>query len=327
MQAMKAILAHEFGGPDVLRYEDLAEPTPGPGQVRVRLHAVGVNPFDTYMLSGSYAIKPPLPYSPGADGAGVVEAVGAGVSAVKTGDRVYTGGTAASLAYGAYRQVVLCTEAQVHALPQRVSFAEGAAVNVPCLTAHVALERATPRSGEVVLVHGASGSVGLAAVQMARAAGLTVIGSAGTTDGLELVTAEGAHHAVDHREAHHVERIQSLTNGRGPDVILEMLANVNLDHDLTMIAPRGRIVVIGNRGRIEIDPRKIMAKHAVVTGLALWGLTADEVSRGHEAIGAGLTSGALSPVVGTELPLAEAAEAHRRVMAPGAKGKIVLLPD
>jgi NADPH:quinone reductase len=327
MQAMKAILAHEFGGPDVLRYEDLAEPTPGPGQVRVRLHAVGVNPFDTYMLSGSYAIKPPLPYSPGADGAGVVEAVGAGVTAVKAGDRVYIGGTAESLAYGAYRQVVLCTEAQVHALPQRVSFAEGAAVNVPCLTAHVALERAMPRSGEVVLVHGASGSVGLAAVQMARAAGLTVIGSAGTTDGLELVTAEGAHHAVDHRDAHHVERIQSLTNGRGPDVILEMLANVNLDHDLTMIAPRGRIVVIGNRGRIEIDPRKIMAKHAVVTGLALWGLTADEVSRGHEAIGAGLTSGALSPVVGTELPLAEAAEAHRRVMAPGAKGKIVLLPD
>lgn len=327
MLFMKAILAHEFGGPDVLRYEDLADPTPGPGQVRVRMHAVGVNPFDTYMLSGTYAIKPPLPYSPGADGAGVVEAVGAGVTAVRPGDRVYTGGTAESLAYGAYRQIVLCTEAQVHALPARVSFAEGAAVNVPCVTAHVALERATPRAGEVVLVHGASGSVGLAAVQMARAAGLTVIGSAGTADGMELATAEGAHHVVDHRDPQHVERIQSLTNGRGPDVILEMLANVNLDHDLTMIAPRGRIVVIGNRGRIEIDPRKIMAKHAVVTGLALWGLTADEITRGHEAIGRALASGALSPVVGTELPLAEAAEAHRRVMAPGAKGKIVLLAD
>ncbi|MCC6991718.1 MAG: NADPH:quinone reductase [Acidobacteria bacterium] len=249
------------------------------------------------------------------------------MTAVRPGDRVYTGGTAESLAYGAYRQIVICTEAQVHALPDRVSFAEGAAVNVPCLTAHVALERATPRSGEVVLVHGASGAVGLAAVQMARAAGLTVIGSAGTADGLELVTAEGAHHAVDHRDPAHVDRVLSLTNGRGPDVILEMLANVNLDHDLTMIAPRGRIVVIGNRGRIEIDPRKIMAKHSVVTGLALWGLTADEVARGHEAIGAALASGAVSPVVGTELPLAEAAEAHRRVMAPGAKGKIVLLTD
>ncbi len=324
---MKAIRAHAFGGPDLLRYEDVADPSPGPGQVRVRLHAVGVNPFDTYMLAGTYAIKPPLPYSPGADGAGVVEEVGTGVAAVKAGDRVYIGGTVESLAYGAYRQIVICNEVQVHALPARASFAEGAAVNVPCVTAHVALERAAPRSGEVVLVHGASGSVGLAAVQMARAAGLTVIGSAGTADGLELITAEGAHHAVDHRDPRHVEGIQSLTGGRGPDVILEMLANVNLDVDLTMIAPRGRIVVIGNRGRIEIDPRKIMTKHAVVTGLALWGLTADEIARGHQAIGAALTSGALRPVVGAELPLADAAEAHRRVMAPGAKGKIVLLTD
>ncbi|MBP7777042.1 MAG: NADPH:quinone reductase [Acidobacteria bacterium] len=324
---MKAIRAHAFGGPDVLRYDDLPDQQPGPGQVRVRLHAVGVNPFDTYMLTGTYAIKPPLPYSPGADGAGVVEAIGTGVDGLAVGDRVYTGGTADHQAYGAYRQVVLCTPGQVHALPDRVSFAEGAAVNVPGLTAHVALERATPRGGDVVLVHGASGSVGLAAVQMARAAGLTVIGTAGTDDGQALVAAEGAHHVVAHRDRAHVERIQALTSGRGPDIILEMLANVNLDHDLTMIAPRGRIVIIGSRGRIEIDPRKIMAKHAVVTGLALWGLTAEEVARGHEALGQALASGALRPVVGTELPLAEAAEAHRRVMAPGARGKVVLLTN
>ena len=324
---MKAIRAHAFGGPEVLRYDDLPDEQPGPGQVRVRLHAAGVNPFDTYMLTGTYAIKPPLPYSPGADGAGVVEAIGTGVDGLAVGDRVYTGGTADHQAYGAYRQVVFCTPGQVHALPDRVSFAEGAAVNVPGLTAHVALERATPRGGDVVLVHGASGSVGLATVQMARAAGLTVIGTAGTDDGLALVAAEGAHHVVDHRDPAHVERIQALTSGRGPDIILEMLANVNLDHDLTMIASRGRIVVIGSRGRIEIDPRKIMAKHAVVTGLALWGLTAEEVARGHEALGQALASGALRPVVGTELPLAEAAEAHRRVMASGARGKVVLLTN
>jgi NADPH2:quinone reductase len=322
---MNAIRAHEFGGPDVLRLDEIPEPAPGPGQVRVRLHAAGVNPFDTYMLSGTYAIKPPLPYSPGADGAGVVEAVGEGVGGVRAGDRVYIGGTADHPAYGAYRQVVLCLPTQVHALPDRVSFAEGAAVNVPCLTAHTALDRARPRAGDVVLVHGASGAVGLAAVQLARAAGLTVIGSAGSDDGLELVRAEGAHHAVDHRDPGHVETIQQLTNGRGPDMILEMLANVNLDHDLTMIAPRGRIVVIGNRGRIEIDPRKIMGKQSTVTGFALWGLTAEEVAAGHEALGAALASGALRPVVGAELPLADAAEAHRKVMTPGARGKIVLV--
>ena len=106
---MKAIRAHAFGGPEVLQLDDMPDPTPGPGQVRVRLHAAGVNPFDTYMLSGTYAIKPALPYSPGADGAGVVEAVGAGVTGVAVGNRVYTGGTADHKAYGAYRQVVLCS--------------------------------------------------------------------------------------------------------------------------------------------------------------------------------------------------------------------------
>jgi NADPH:quinone reductase-like Zn-dependent oxidoreductase len=193
-----------------------------------------------------------------------VAAVGDGVTGVTAGDRVYIGGTADHQSYGAYRQVVVCAASQVHPLPDRVSFAEGAAVNVPCLTAHTALERGRPVTGDVVLVHGASGSVGLAAVQMAR---------------LELVRAEGAHYALDHRDPQHVEKVAQLTSGRGPDVILEMLANVNLDHDLTMIAPKGRIVVIGNRGRVEIDARKIMGKQSVVTGFALWGLAADEVTR------------------------------------------------
>lgn len=322
---MKAIRAHSFGGPDVLRLDELPDPTPGPGQVRVRLRAIGVNPFDTYMLSGTYAIRPPLPFSPGADGAGVVDALGAGVAGLAVGDRVYTAGTADHSAYGAYREVALCAAAQVHPLPDRVSFAEGAAVGVPCITAFTALDRAAPKPGDVVLVHGASGAVGLACVQLARAAGLTVIGTAGTPDGLALVEEEGAHHALDHRDPGHVERILALTGGRGPDVVVEMLANVNLDHDLSMIAPRGRIVVVGNRGRIEIDPRKIMGKQSVVTGFALWGVPADDIARAHDAVGAALASGTLSPVVGAELPLADAAEAHRKVMSPGAHGKIVLV--
>lgn len=322
---MQAIRAHSFGGPDVLQLDELPEPSPGPGQVRVRLHAAGVNPFDTYMLSGTYAIKPPLPYSPGADGAGVVDAVGEGVTGVRIGNRVYTGGTADHKAYGAYRQVVICHAGQVHPLPDRLSFAEGAAVNVPCVTAFRALDRATPRAGDTLLVHGASGSVGLAAVQMARASGLTVIGTAGSEEGLALVLAEGAHHAVDHRDPQHVEKVMDLTGGRGPDVILEMLANVNLDHDLTMLAPRGRVVIVGNRGRVEIDPRKIMGKEAAVHGMAFWNQTEAELQRAYEGVDQALASGALRPVVGLELPLADAAEAHRRVMAPGARGKIVLV--
>jgi len=324
---MQAILAREFGGPDVLKLEEVPDPAAAPGQVRVRIHAVGVNPYDTYMRAGGYAIKPDLPYSPGADGAGVIDQVGAGVNDMKAGDRVYISGTVAGKAHGAYAQFALCTPEQVHRLPNRISFTQGAGLFVPYVTAWRALfGRANTRAGDTVLIHGASGGVGVAATQFAVAAGATVIGTAGSGDGLTVVKAQGARHAVNHSAPGYLDQITALTGGRGPDVILEMLANVNLDHDLTIVAPAGRVVVIGNRGRVEIDARKIMSKDVSVFGLALWGIPADEIRRAHEAIIAGLESGALNPVVGTELPLKDAARAHERVMAPGAKGKIVLIP-
>ncbi len=324
---MKAILAREFGGPEVLKLEEVPDPVAGAGQVRVTVHAVGVNPYDTYMRAGGYAIKPDLPYIPGADAAGVIDQVGAGVTGWRVGDRVYISGTALGKAHGAYASLAVCDRSQVHRLPSRISFSQGAGVFVPYVTAWRALfGRANARAGDTLLIHGASGGVGVAATQFAVAAGLDVIGTAGTDEGLALVAAQGAHHAVNHRTAGYLETITALTGGRGPDVILEMLANVNLDHDLTVVAPGGRIVVIGNRGRVEIDPRKIMSKDVSVFGLALWGIPADEVRRAHEAIIAGLDSGALAPAVGTEMPLADAAWAHAQVMAPGARGKIVLLP-
>lgn len=324
---MQAILARAFGGPDVLQLEDVPDPVAGPGQVRVRVHAVGVNPYDTYMRAGGYAIKPDLPYIPGADAAGVIDQAGDGVTQWKPGDRVYVSGTAAGKAHGAYAQYSVCLPEQVHRLPARISFAQGAGLFVPYVTAWRALfGRANTRAGDVVLIHGASGGVGVAATQFAVAVGATVIGTAGSEDGLAVVRAQGAHHAVSHRHAGYLDEITKLAGGRGPDVILEMLANVNLDHDLTVIAPGGRIAVIGNRGRVEIDARKIMAKDVSVFGMALWGIPADEVRRAHQAIIAGLDAGTLNPVVGTELPLRDAALAHQRVMEPGARGKIVLIP-
>jgi NADPH:quinone reductase len=324
---MKAILAREFGGPEVLQLEELPDPEVDAGRVRVKVHAIGVNPYDTYMRSGSYAIKPPLPYSPGADAAGVVDQIGAGVTAVSIGDRVYLGGTVQNRAYGAYASMVVCEPNQVHPLPARVSFSQGASLNVPYVTAWRALfGRANARAGDTVLIHGASGGVGIAATQLARAAGLTVIGSASSADGMDLVKQQGAHHAVNHRDEGYLVQVASLTGGRGPDLIVEMLANVNLDHDLSAIAHGGRIVIIGNRGRVEIDARKIMTKDCSVFGLALWGIPPEEVARAHQGIGAGLATGALSPVVGAELPLSEAARAHVQVMESGAKGKIVLIP-
>ena len=321
---MLAVVARSFGPPEVLALEELPDPTPGPSEVLVRVHAAGVNPYDTYMRAGGYALSPEPPYIPGADAAGIVEEVGEEVTGVREGDRVYIGGTAASRAWGAYATLVVCRPDQVHPLPARLSFAQGAGINVPYATAWRAVfQRAEASRGESILVHGASGAVGLAAVQMARAAGLTVIGTASTEDGAALVRAQGAAHVLNHRQAGYLDQLALLTNG-GPNIIIEMLANQNLDNDLAVLAKHGRIVIVGNRGRIEIDPRRIMSKEATVRGTAFWNLTDEAVAQIHKDMARGFEDGTLSPVVGRELPLAEAAIAHQFVLEPGARGKIVL---
>jgi NADPH:quinone reductase len=320
---MKAIQVHQFGGPEVLVLEELPTPKPGPGEILVHVRAAGVNPYDTYMRAGTYAVKPPLPYTPGSDAAGTVEAVGSSVAKVKPGDRVYTAKTIT----GAYAEYALALESQVYLLPEKISFAQGAGLWVPYGTAYTALHHhAHARAGEALLIHGASGGVGTAAVQFARAQGLTVIGTAGTQHGLELVKKEGAHHVFDHTKAGYTEEIQKVTGGKGVDVVLEMLANVNLATDLKLLALHGRVIVIGNRGEITINPRELMARRAMVRGFTLWAATEAESVEIHAAIAAGLENVTLRPIVGKELPLKEAPKAHQEVMAPGAFGKIVLIP-
>ncbi len=320
---MKAIRVHEFGAPEVLRLEDVAEPSAGSGQVVVRVYAAGVNPVDTYIRAGAHAAKPPTPYTPGSDAAGTVEAIGEGVTTVAVGARVYVAGALT----GTYAELALCEESQVHALPERITFAQGAGVFVPYATAYRALmQRARGVPGETVLVHGASGGVGTAAVQIARAAGFNVIGTGGTERGRQLVTEQGAHHVLDHRAPNYLEELMKLTNGRGVDVILEMLANVNLAKDLNVLAKGGRVVVIGSRGAVEIDPRAMMGRDSQILGMSLFNASAGELSSIHAALGAGLEAGTLNPIVGREFPLADAARAHEAVLEPGAHGKIVLLP-
>ncbi len=320
---MKAIRVHEFGGPQVMKLEDVPDLKPGPGQVVVRVHAAGVNPYDTYMRTGVYAVKPPLPYTPGSDGAGVVEAVGEGVNKVKPGDRVYTAKTVT----GAYAEYALTLESQVHPLPAKITYAQGAGVWVPYGTAYHALYQCTrARAGETLLVHGASGGVGIAAVQMARAMGLIVLGTAGTEKGLELVKREGAHHIFNHTQSGYLEQILQATSGLGADLILEMLANVNLGQDLKLLAPHGRVIVIGSRGDVIIAPRDLMMRRGSIHAFTLWGVTEAEEKEIHAGIIAGLENGTLRPVVGQEMPLADAPRAHEAVLAPGAYGKIVLVP-
>ena len=320
---MKAIVVHEFGGPEVLKLEEVPTPKPAAGQVLVRIHGAGVNPYDAYMRAGTYAVKPPLPYTPGSDGAGIIEAVGDGVKKVKRGDRVYTAKTVT----GAYAEYALALEDQVHPLPEKISFGQGAGVWVPYGTAYHALHHsAQARASETVLVHGASGGVGSAAVQMARAMGLTVFGTAGTQKGVDLVKREGAQQVFDHRKAGYQEEILKATSGRGADVILEMLANVNLAADLQLLATNGRVIIIGNRGEITINPRDLMLRRASARGFTLWAITPAEETEIHAGLIAGLENGTLRPVIGKELPLAEAARAHKEILEPGAAGKTVLVP-
>jgi NADPH:quinone reductase len=324
---MKAIRAHQFGPPHVLQFEDVPDPKPAAGQVLVQIKAAGVNPADTYVRSGAYALLPTLPYVPGGEGAGTIVEVGENVRARKTGERVYVTGTVSGPLQGTCAELAVCAVSQVQPLPERVSFAEGAAVHVAYATAYRSLfQRADARPGEWVLVHGASGGVGIACLQLARAHGLRVIGTAGTERGRHLVSTEGAHHVLDHSKPDYLAEVMAITEGHGVDLVMEMLTNVNLDRDLGVVALRGRIVVIGNRGTVEINARQAMVRDATIHGMVLWNTPEHEMAGIQAALGAGLANGSLRPVVGREIPLKEAARAHEAVMSSGAHGKIVLVP-
>ena len=324
---MKAIRVHQYGGPEVMRLEEIPVPEPGAGEVLVRVRAAGVNPVDAYRRSGGSGYNPPLPFTPGTDAAGVVEAAGEKAWAA-AGTKVYVSGALT----GTYAEMALCKASDVHLLPEGLTFSQGAAVGIPYGTAYRALfQRARASAGEALLVHGASGGVGTAALQLAQAAGLRVSGTAGTERGIRLAQAQGAERIFNHRSGGYEREIMDWTGGRGVDVILEMLANVNLGNDLNVLARGGRVVIIGNRGpgnqgTATINPRALISRDASIIGINLGNASEREQIGLHAALVAGLATGALRPVIGQELPLAEAAKAHHAVIETRAYGKIVLIP-
>ena len=320
---MQAICVHKFGEADVMQYEEVATLTPIKNQIKIEVKAIGVNPVDTYIRAGIYPIKPDLPYTPGKDASGIITEIGSEVKNRKIGERVYTCGCLS----GSYAEELICEENQAFILPENCSFATGAALGVPYSTAFIALNvRAHAAAGETVLIHGASGSVGLAAIQIARSNGLKVIGTAGTEAGLKLLKAQGVVAALNHNQDNYLDPITDLTGGAGVDVVLEMLANLNLDNDLKLLAPNGRVVIIGSRGTIEIDPRDTMGKNAAILGMSLFNTSAEHLQQIHAAIKAGLIDGRYQPVIHSELPLSDAAKAHDLVMQNGVNGKILLIP-
>jgi NADPH:quinone reductase len=315
---MKAIIVTAFGGPEVLKLQDVPDPKPGEGEMLVRVHAAGVNPVDTYVREGKYpglTAKPP--FIAGTELAGEI------VDGPRKGERVYSPATTIGRNLGTYAEFAVVQHAW--RLPDHLSFAEGAAIPVAFGTAYRALaDVGRMKPGEVVLIHGASGGVGNAATQIAASLGAVVIGTASTPEGQQAVRDAGATFVFNHKEEGYREKIKDATGGKGVDVIIEFLANVNLNHDLDLAAKRGRIVVVGSRGPVEIDARRSMGKESSITGMSLWNDGIDGLNRAYAAVGALLERKAMTPLVGKEFALAEVAKAQELVMKGGNTGKIVL---
>ena len=320
---MKVLHVTKFGNPPTMSYDDAADPTPGPGEVVVAVEAAGVNPVDTYVAAGQYALKPELPYTPGGEAAGTVSSVGDGVTDFAEGDRVIVSRTAAGPLRGAFAERCVCKAEWLMTLPSHLSFAQGAAVSAAYLTAFLALiEVGKPKDGDTVLIHGATGGVGLAALQIAKAHKLRVVATGGSDAGRELLKQQGADVVLDHYQDGHLGALKDAP----PDVIVEMAAHVNLQRDIDAVAPRGRIVVVGNRGETTIDARGLMGKGAAIIGMSYVSGGDAAVQKAMRAVQQGLDNGDLKPVIQAEVPMDDAQRAFDLVMRADSRGKIVLLP-
>lgn len=252
----------------------------------------------------------------------MVEEVGANVTAFKKGDRVFTGQALS----GTYAEYAVAPDDAVQHLPDELSFEQGAAIPVPYYTAYRALLiRARAKPGETILVHGASGGVGVAAVQIARSYGMKVLGTAGTQRGMEVVSKAGADSVFNHNDGGYIEAIKQNTEKLGGiDVIVENASHINLGIDLALLANGGRVAVVGSRKPVEVNPRDTMVREASIVGVMLLNATEAEARETKAAIQGGLEVGSLRPIVGKEFCLEDAPQAHVEIITGSALGKMVL---
>lgn len=313
---MKTIQAQYHG--DQLQLNQCADLLAGDQDILISVKAAGVNPVDTYIVAGANGYTTTFPHTPGMNAAGVILALGANVSGFKVGQRVYCSGSIT----GTCAELVLAKPSQVFSLPDALNFEQGACLGTPYATAWRALFiRANCQASETVFIHGASGGVGLAALQLAKAAGCKVFASASTEQGRELLKQQGADLVVDHHDPKHYQTIQAAG---AVDVILEMLANQNLGDDLPLLALGGRVVVIGSRGSVEINPRDLMSKDACIMGVAMALASPTQLTKIHAALFAGAQAGFIKPVIAKRFVLADTTAAHVAVMESGATGNIVI---
>ena len=324
---MYRMVVRELAGPAALEREELSEVNPGPGELVIDVRAVGCNFFDTLITEGKYQIQPELPFSPGAEVAGIVRELGDGVSRFSVGDRV-----SALLEYGGFASTLAVAEARVFAMPAPMSFEEAAALGLVYQTSYVGLvHRANLREGETLLVHAAAGGVGLAAVQIGAALGAKVIGTAGTADKLALAKRNGAHEVINYREEDWVERVEELTDGRGADVIYDPVGGDTFDLSTKCVAFEGRILIIGfASGRIPTEKMsRVMVKNFSLVGLH-WGLYFQKnplvLQQAQEAISRLHSEGKIAPLVSATYPLEDAEAALAALGGRKTTGKVVLIP-
>ncbi len=319
---MKKIVVEQYGPPEVMKIQEQDVPRPGPGRVLIRLKAAGVNPVDTYMRSGSQGYSPRLPFTPGKSGAGIVEEVGEGVQGPEPGSRVYVHGTAD----GSYGEYCLCAPHQVFPLPEKLDWYAGASLGIPYFTAARALFTVGKvKQGESVLIHGASGAVGLACLQLCRGLPLRLFGTSGSIDGEIQVKKNGARH-YSHRDINRFQAIREACEG-GINLIVEMLANANLDNDLRLLAPGGRVVVVGSRGRVEISPRDLLSSESAVLGARITNASQSNLREYAAVISRGAAAGKIQPPIARVFSLADAPKAHHCVMEEPHSGNIILDMD
>ena len=322
----KAIRIHQPGGPEVMQWEEVALGEPGPGEARIRHKAVGLNFIDTYQRSGLY--KVPLPSGLGSEGAGVVEAVGPGVSFVKPGDRVaYYGGP-----LGAYSEARIMPAERLIVLPANISFETGAAMMLKGLTVQYLLRSTYPvKPGETILWHAAAGGVGLIACQWAKALGVTVIGTVGSEEKGALAKAHGCTHVINYARENFVEKVKQLTGGKGVPVVFDSVGKDTFMGSLDCLQPRGLMVSFGNAsGAVPpFDPVILSLKGSLYltrpTAVTYFAARAD-LEKGSAELVDMITSGKVKIEINQRYPLRDVAQAHRDLQARKTTGSTILIP-
>lgn len=315
---MKAIQIMNYGPASDLELVEIDKPSINSDQILVKVSTAGVNPVDTYIRSGQNNYTAFFPHIPGSDGAGTIEQIGFNVTGFEVGQRVYFNRSVS----GSSAEFTICDPENLFPLADALSFAEGACIGIPFTTAYQALLRAEAKAGDKVLIHGATGAVGTAAIQLASILGMEVVASAGTKEGAQMLQKLGFKEVVMHNQPGHLKPFQFANQGF--NIIIEMLANYNLSQDLKSLSFRGRIAVVGNHGTVEINPRDLMLRDASIIGIALANTQPEDLKRTAKAMLPLFEKKVLNPVISKRYQFEELAQAHEDILHPGAMGNLIL---